>query len=387
MDAKSYISAPVSRRRFLAGAAASTLAPSILSPPALSAFFSPAFLHLAAPTSQADYLQTYALTGDTCRFLGSTAVEALAASVSHPTLPVLYVARDSGRWEHLPRGVVETYAVECSARPLRLLAQTPMSLSATGPRALAVSTCGGYLLVSAATGGAWNAFILGRDGLPASAAIARKETGALLERTTSLPTPHGLAFSPQQPYAIAADPGCERITLLQPSADGIAVLARCDAPLGLSLSSPVWTVDGGHLVAANAHAASLSVYAVRAMPKNQSGVSIHLVDTSEHATPIEALLAHPSERGILTLRTEKQGCRVEFWALRSNQLRLERDAWISHAARTLAHHAGSLWLASEDRVIRMRCPDLRNHLSSIDSWETPPTSAGVQANITRSGSV
>ncbi|HEX6772481.1 MAG TPA: hypothetical protein VF126_10685, partial [Acidobacteriaceae bacterium] len=216
----------------------------------------------------------------------------------------------------------------------------------------------------------------------------RKETGALLERTTSLPTPHGLAFSPQQPYAIAADPGCERITLLQPSADGIAVLARCEAPLGLSLSSPVWTIDGAHIVAANARTASLSVYAVRAMPKNQSGVSIHLVGTSEPVTPIEALLAHPSEPGILTLRTEKQGCRVEFWALRGNELRIEQDAWIPHAARSLAHHAGTLWLASEDRVIRMRCSDLHSHdLRSIDTWETPRSPAGVQANITRSGSV
>lgn len=383
MDAKTYISAPVSRRRFLAGAAASTLAPSILSRPAMSAFFSPAFLHLADHTSQTGCVHTYALTPDTCPFVGSTAVEALAASASHPTLPVLYVARDSGPWDHLPRGVVETYAVEYSARPLRLLAQTPMSLSATGPRSLAVSNCGKHLLVSAAKGGAWNAFSLGIDGIPVSPAIARKETGALLKsRTASLPTPHGLAFSPHTPYAIAADPGCERITLLQPSADGIAVLARCDAFLGLSHSSPAWTIDGAHIVATNARTASLSVYAVGAMPKNQDGVGIRLVDTADPATPIEAFLAHPTQPGVLTLRTERQGSCVEFWALHDNHLRVEQDAWTPNAARSLAHHAGTLWLVSEDRVVRMRLHDLRN----IESWETRRTSAGVQAIITRSGS-
>ena len=258
-----------------------------------------------------------------------------------------------------------------------------MSLSAIGPRSLAVSNCGKHLLVSAAMGGAWNAFSLGMDGIPMSPAIARKETGALLNsRTASLPAPHGLAFSPQRPYAIATDPACERITLLQPSADGIAVLARCVAPLGLSHSSPAWTIDGAHIVAANARTSSLSVYAVRAMPKNQDGVGIHLLNTTGPATPIEALLAHPSEPGALTLRTEKQGSRVEFWALRGTHLRVEQDAWIPHAARSLVHHAGTLWLASEDRVIRMRCTDLRN----IDSWDTPRIPVGVQAIITRSGS-
>ena len=61
--------------------------------------------------------------------------------------------------------------------PLRLLSQTPMALSSTGPRSLAVAPCGRHLLVSASTGGAWNAFSLGDDGVPDSIAIPRKETG------------------------------------------------------------------------------------------------------------------------------------------------------------------------------------------------------------------
>jgi hypothetical protein len=175
----SCFSLPVSRRTFLAGAAASVLSPRFSR--AASHLFAPAFLHLTACSSGKGDVHTYAITADHCELLGSTAIDSFAAYAAHPALPVLYVARDCSQWENLPRAVVETYAVECSTRPLRLLAQTPMALSATGPRAIAVSSCGQHLLISASTGGAWNAFALGSGGLPVSAAIARKETGALTE--------------------------------------------------------------------------------------------------------------------------------------------------------------------------------------------------------------
>src|ERR1700751_5078719 len=189
----SSFSTPVSRRAFLTGAAAVAVSGRTLSRIACSEPNALAFLQLAACPAGNGHVHSYAVTGDQCEFLGSTDIDSFAASASHPTLPVLYIARDCSQWEHLPRGVIETYGVEWSAQPLRLLMQPPMALAATGPRTLAVSSCGRYLLVAASTGRAWNAFVLSSDGIPASVAIARKETGPVLDSQIILsPAPHAL---------------------------------------------------------------------------------------------------------------------------------------------------------------------------------------------------
>lgn len=352
--------APVSRRAFLAGAAAVAISGRMLSRNAYAEPHTPAFLHLAAYSAGKDSIHTYAVADDRCELLGHTTVDSFAAYASHPTLPVLYVARACSQWEYLPRGVIETYAVERSVRPLRLLVQTPMALSATGPRSLSISSCGRYLLVSASTGRAWNAFVLGSDGVPTSVAIARKETGTVLDsQAISLPAPQAAAFSPSGLYAVGTDPGSELMTLLQPSPDGIAVLSRCHLPFGVAESSPAWTCDGNNLIAANTQKRSLSMYAVHPALADREGQRIHVLSTTRTETSIKALLAHPTEAGVVTSRCEREGSRLEFWRVCGDQLRVERDTWIPDNVLALAQHAGVLWLVSEDRLIRMRYQDFR----------------------------
>ena len=356
----SSYSTPVNRRAFLAGAAAVAISGRASSRIAYAEPNAPAFLHVAAYSVGNGHLHTYGITDDRCEFLGSTDIDSFAAYASHPTLPVLYIARDCSQWEHLPRGVIETYQVERSAHPLRLLMQTPMALSATGPRSLAVSSCGRYLLVSASTGKAWNAFVLGNDGLPASVAIARKETGAVLDsQMISPPAPHAVAFSPKGLYAVGTDTGSKHMTLLRPSPDGIAVLSRCHAPFGLAELYPAWTRDGRNLVAADAHTASLSLYAIRPRLGARDGLDIRLCNTVQTETPIKTLLAHGTENGVFTSRGESKGSRLEFWRIRGHQLAVEHDAWIPDNILAFARHGGSLWLVSENRLIRMRYQDLR----------------------------
>ena len=370
----------MSRRVFLAGAAATALTRPLFSL-SLSDPLAPAFLHLAARSLQASYVHTYAITADRCELFGSTTIGSFAAFAAHPALPILYIARDCSHWQHLPRGVVETYAVEWSASPLRLLAQTPMALSATGPRSLAVSPCGRYLLASASTGRAWNAFILRSDGTPASVAIARKETGALLSSgITSSPTPHTVAFSPRESHAVGADPGSERLTLLQPSEEGIAVLSRCHTPLGLALSSPVWTVDGKYLIAANARTPSLSMYTVRTALNSETGLDLHLLDTIQTKTPIDALLAHATEPGIFTAHSQDDSSILAYWKICNGHLRVARDIWIPGHVRAIVQQADVLWLVAEDRLIRMSIQDLR----SLDSRKLPSPEHQVEAVLTQS---
>jgi hypothetical protein len=377
----SFLSTPVSRRAFLAGAAAVAVSGRALSRIPYSESNAPAFLHLAACSAEMGHVHTYAVSGDRCECLGSTNIDSFAAHASHPTLPVLYIARDCSQWEHLPRGVIETYRVERSAQPLRLLVQTPMALSATGPRSLAVSSCGQYLLVSASTGKAWNALVLSSDGIPASVAIARKETAPVLDSQIILSSaPHAVAFSPRGPYAVGTDPSSKRMTLLHPSPDGIAIVSRCHAPSGLAELYPAWTCDGRYIVAADAYAASLSLYAICPRSGDRDGLDIHLRNAAQTKTPIKTLLAHATGNGVLTSRGEGNGSRLEFWRIRDHQLAVKRDAWIPENVLTFAHHAGGLWLVSEDRLIRMRYWDLR----AMSAVRVAQSLEGVRAIVTQS---
>jgi hypothetical protein len=212
-------------------------------------------------------------------------------------------------------------------------------------------------------------------------AIARKETGTVLEsQTISLPEPHAVAFSPSGLYAVGTDPGSQRMTLLRPSPEGIAILSRCHAPFGVAASSPAWTRDGRYLVAPNAHTPSLSLYATLPASGDRDGLDIQLLKTIHTETPIKALLAHATELGVVTSRQEKEGSRLEFWRVRDDQLGVERDIWIPDNILAFAHHAGTLWLVSEGRLIRMRHHDLRvrNVLKVARSLH------GVRAIVTQS---
>jgi hypothetical protein len=348
---------PISRRDFLAGAAASA----VIGPTLLRAATRPparqAVLHVA---SHNGFVHTYTLTPGGCALLGATAIDSCAALAPHPLLPVLYVARDCRQWEDLPRGVIETYAVERDMRPLRRIALTPMALSATGPRALAVSSCGRHLLVSASTGGAWNGFALDRDGVPAGVAIARKETGTMLHSlAVSLPTPHGLVFSPHAPLAIGTDPGSGRMTLLQPSSEEIALLARFESPHGLTPASPVWTSDGKYVIVPNARNVSLSIYEITLVASG-SNAGVHLLGTTPTDTPVTALAAHPTQSAVFTSRSQGNGSRLELWKTHASNLRLAGDTWVPGHVVTLTEHDGALWVASQHRLIRIPVGDLRS---------------------------
>jgi Lactonase, 7-bladed beta-propeller len=366
---------PVSRRDFLTGAAAcAVIGPTLLRaaghPPD-----PPTVLHVASCNG---YVHTYALTSGGCKLLGATAVDSCAALAPHPLLPVLYLARDCPQWDDLPRGVIETYAVTHGTRPLRRIARTPMALSATGPRSLAVSSCGQHLLVSSSTGGAWNSFALDRGGVPAGVAIARKETGAMLHsHTVSLPTPHGLVFSPHATFAIGTDPGSGRMTLLQPSSEQLVALARYQTPHGLTSASPVWSSDGRYLIAADARNASLSIYEIKLVSGDGSNADIRPLGTTPTATPVTTLAAHPTCPAVFTSRRQGSGSRLELWKIDGSDLRLASDTLLSDHVVALTEHAGGLWVASHDRLIRLSVEDL----GSPHAFELPLPMRGTQAIV------
>lgn len=375
----------LSRRAFLAEAAATIAVGPALLRASLRNPAEPVFLHLAASSSHAGHIHTFAVTSVGCRLLGSTIVNDFAAFAVHPALPVLYVARDCRHWNGLPRGVVETYAVSRSATPLQLQTRTPMTLSATGPRSLAISSCGRHLLVSASTGGAWNTLALDHAGVPASVAIARKETGIVTESgTASLPAPHAVAFSPHALLAVATDLGCGHLTLLQPSPEEIAVLDRCQVSSALTAAPPVWTADGRYILAAAARNSSLLLYQATAIGRARQDARIRMLAAVPTATAVTALVAHPAKPAVFTSRVQGSGSILETWEIQGDQLQLTNSRWLANRLTTLAHEGDGLWSASNEHLVRISMRDLR-----ASSFKTPLQGDGgeVQAIVTQRLSV
>src|SRR5205085_10122340 len=68
----------------------------------------------------------------------------------------LYVANEIDDHDRLPRGTVEAFRIDAETGRLSPLSRTPLSLSAPGPRGLALGPRGDYVVVAAFNGGALN---------------------------------------------------------------------------------------------------------------------------------------------------------------------------------------------------------------------------------------
>jgi hypothetical protein len=216
--------------------------------------------------------------------------------------------------------------------------------------------------------------------MPTSVAIARKETGAMLNsHTVSLPAPHGLVFSPRGLFAVGTDPGSGHMTLLQPSSEAIAALARWEIPCGLTPSSPAWTIDSKYIIAATARPASLQIYEIGPALEDRSNSSVRLLGTTSTHTPVATLLAHPREPAVFTSRPQGTGSRLELWKVNGSHLRLANDTWVSGHVVGLAHRNGGLWIASQNRLIRIPIDDLR----SPYPFQIPLRMHGAHAIVTQ----
>lgn len=196
--------------------------------------------------------------------------------------------------------------------------------------------------------------------------------------TIAFPAPHGLAFSPHGLCAVGTDPGSQRMTLLRPSSAEIEVVTRWETIHSLAPLAPVWTADGRYVIAANAQAASLSIYEMGAVPGSENETGVRRVETIQTTTPVKALLAHPSEPAIVTSRPQGGGSRLELRKMDSSNLRLVIDTWISGDVVALAQRSGHIWAAAEGRLTRISMRDFRD----TRTFEAPLY--GAQALIAQS---
>jgi 6-phosphogluconolactonase (cycloisomerase 2 family) len=126
----------------------------------------------------------------------------------------LFAVNDVDQYEGLPAGTVESYAVAAGNGRIELIGRRPLSLSAIGPRHLALSPDGRHLVVAVYGGGAYNVLPVEADGTIRCVAQVVKEIGSgpdLKRQRTA--HPHSVAFHPSGRFVVATDLGADRVTL------------------------------------------------------------------------------------------------------------------------------------------------------------------------------
>ena len=127
---------------------------------------------------------------------------------------VLYVANDIEKHDRQPRGTVEAFRVHPVAGTLTLLSRTPLSLSATRPRHMALSPDGKWLAVAAYAGGIYNLLPVAEDGSLGPARGIFKDTGSGPHpQWQTSAHPHTIVFDEAGRHLLSSDFGSERLNV------------------------------------------------------------------------------------------------------------------------------------------------------------------------------
>ena len=221
-----FQSARFNRRSFLAMAAAAAGAHSLAAAPAGG----PRLAFLSA-TDPAGRIESYAIHGGAWSLRHSVSAQAPVSLAVHRSGNSLYALHDVQEFQGLPRGYVESYRVDPISARLTLLAQQPLSLSATGPRHITITPDGKNLIASIHGGGAYNLLPVLADGSAGRVRAIRKATGhGLCAINQSSAHPQAVVYDRVGRHFIAADLGADSLSILEP--DSLSVLSRRDLAPG-----------------------------------------------------------------------------------------------------------------------------------------------------------
>ena len=336
------------RRDFLSALGATAFASVLPAQKTATPAGNAAFLHVAVLSSaHRGFIRTFALERDHCEPVATASTELPVALAVHPKLSVIYVANGCDTWEHRPRATVEAFFFDNKSGQLRSMARCALSLSATGPRSIEVSPDGAYLLVAAFDGGAWNAFALDAEGLPATQPVAFKEAGrGLWPLEQDAAHPSALLAHSQEPLLLASDYGTDRLSLLRAGTDGFSVEHRYQLPPG---SGPTHLgVKSDLLVVSTALRPSLQTFRV------QRGSHPDLVPLASTGVDRRqtALAVHPNADVVYTADAASfTAWHVEHEAGGLHRLGVRRLHATAVSAMALHGNSG-LWFATSEGLLR-----------------------------------
>ena len=171
-------------------------------------------------------IRVYGIAGERWRLEQVVASAAPVSLTVHPNRRFLYVVNEVSRHEGLPTGTVEAYAVGGDGK-LKFLNRRALSLSATGPRHLAVSPDGTWAMIAVQGGGAYNLLPIGNDGRLGRVTGIVKETGCgdFPEHQDGA-HPQMAVFDATGRRMLAVDRGTDRLTVFELVDGGLAVRER-----------------------------------------------------------------------------------------------------------------------------------------------------------------
>ncbi len=295
------------------------------------------FVYIGAP----DGIHVYSITADQHfiyeQTIASAHPVAMAISGGH-----LYVANGISEYGNLPRGSVDSYAIDAATGRLDFKNRVPLSLSAILPRDLAVAPDGRSIVVAVHGGGAYNVLLLQEDGRLGKVSGIFKETGSGPHVLQSAAHPSAVIFDAAG-RVLTADEGSDKLSVFSLSNGQLTATGRREVPAGSGPSSIVLHPDGDRLYVANALNGTLSSY---------DGGTLDHVRTISLGSEVAGLAMHPSGETLYT--AHGHGVRVWKIAPDGGMEALPGVEGINVSRLHVMPHGRSLLALSHDAVLGMK---------------------------------
>jgi 6-phosphogluconolactonase len=316
----------------------------------------------AATSSSAYGIELFAAEGKRWSSVGTITSDHPSFLTLHPSENFLYVINELDRYESLPSGSVQAYAVDAIDGSLALLNRQPLSLSATSPRHMAISPDGRALVVAVHGGGAYNVLPINEDGRLGRVSGILKEIGSGRgEECQQAAHPQMVLFD-KMGRLLSADMGSGKLSVFTLDSGRLTATARRYARPGSGPRHIALHPNGNLLFVADGLNASVSCYGY----DKKNG---RILNQLEHVTMIRSnrgekgtvvMAMHPSGKFLYTAhRSGGDGIRV--WRSNSKtgtlrEIQHEMGEFQSLHGMTMAPDGSSLLALSRNvgGVIRWR---------------------------------
>jgi 6-phosphogluconolactonase len=205
---------------------------------------------------------------------------------------------DVGEHEGLARGTIETFHIDSFSGCLTSVGKTPLSLSATGPRHMALSPDGTILAVAAYGGGVYNLLPVAKNGRLGQVCGIFKDTGygpSTSEQASA--HPHTLAFDRDEHHLLSSDFGSDRLNVFAVKDGKLTRRMHRSAGEGSGPSASVLHPGGGCLYVWHALEDMLVIYRYNAGAFGEPAQRLRLATVSGRD---QGLAVDPSGRTLYT---------------------------------------------------------------------------------------
>jgi 6-phosphogluconolactonase len=299
-------------------------------------------------------IEVFAIEGERWSRRGNVTSDHPSFLTLHPSGRFLYAINEVDRYESLPTGSVEAYAVDAQDGSLTLLNRQPLSLSATSPRHMAVSPDGRSLVVAVHGGGAYNVLPIDEDGRLGRVSGILKETGSGPDQEHQQAAHPQMVMFDRMGRLLGADMGSDRLSVFTLNDGRLSVEARSEARAGCGPRHIELHPNGNLLFVANGLDPSVSCYGYD--QKNGRILNqlehVPMVRSSRGDKSAVVMAMHPSGEFLYSAhRSVGDGIRVFRSNSTTGALRVvqhDRDRFQSLHAITMAPDGSSLLALSRD---------------------------------------